>query len=93
MDYTPFLRKIGLSELEARVYLDLLEHGSSVIAEIARRTNSHRQMIYRVLPVLMEQGLVSSGPIGKRQAYTAESPSHLKSMVDILANNFESILP
>lgn len=93
MDYTSFLRKTGLSESESRVYLDLLEHGSSGIAEIARRTGYHRQMIYRVLPVLTESGLVSSGPVGKRRAYTAESPSHLKSMVDRLANDFESILP
>lgn len=93
MDYSPFLRKIGLSEGESRVYLDLLEHGSSGIAEIARRTGYHRQMIYRILPTLTESGLVSIGPVGKRRVYTAESPSHLKSMVDRLKGDFESILP
>lgn len=93
MEYVSFIRKAGLSEPESRVYLDLLEHGPSVIAEIARRTGYHRQIIYRVLPVLTESGLVSVGPLGKRRAYTAESPIHLKSMFDRLASDFESVLP
>lgn len=50
-------------------------------------------MIYRVLPVLMESKLLSTSIVGKRRLYTAESPTHLKAIVDKLSDDFDSILP
>lgn len=93
MNYIPFLRRIWLSEIESKIYINLLENWSSSIAEIAKHTGYHRQMIYRVLPVLTESKLISTCIVGKRREYTAESPKHLKAMVDKLSSDFESILP
>lgn len=50
-----FLRlfeRLGISEHGARLYLDLLEHGTSSVSDIAKRTGLHRVEIYRVLPLM-----------------------------------------
>ncbi|EKE30299.1 MAG: Transcriptional regulator, TrmB [uncultured bacterium (gcode 4)] len=93
MNYIPFLRRIWLTEIESKTYIILLENWPSTIAEIAKATGFHRQMIYRVLPVLQESKLVSTSITGKRRLYTAESPTHLKAIVDKLSTDFDSILP
>lgn len=87
------LRNLGLSEREGRIYLALLEHGSTTIAGIARSSGLHRPIIYRVLPALQERGLVSVSPKGKQRRYVAESPEKLKALVDNLSASFVAALP
>lgn len=93
MNYHAMLRKIGFSEPEADIYLDLLEHGASGITDIAKRTGYHRQIIYRTLPILRESGVIGISQKGKRSVYVAESPDRLQSMLDRLASDFHSALP
>lgn len=88
MQYTKTLQKIGLSERESLVYIDLLENGASTISDIARRTALHRPSIYQTLPLLEESGLVSKGPKGKRTYYGAESPEKLKKIMENLSQGF-----
>jgi sugar-specific transcriptional regulator TrmB len=61
--------RLGIPEKTARTYLDLLEHGTSSIAEICLRTGLHRPEAYRILPHLMELGLVKETVRGKRKSY------------------------
>lgn len=93
MNYANILQKIGFSEQETRIYLDLLEHGASSISDIAKRTNYHRQVVYRTIPVLQEAGVVGVTLRGKRQVYLAESPEKLQGILDRLASDFQSALP
>ena len=57
--YSSLLRKLGLSEKESAIYLDLLEHGESSITDVVERTRIHRPDAYKFLPLLSERGFVS----------------------------------
>ncbi len=53
--YISLLKKLGLTEKESAIYVDLLENGSSSITDIVERTGLHRPEAYRFLPLLVEQ--------------------------------------
>lgn len=72
------LEKSGLSQNEARVYLYLLERGTSAGGtKIALGTQIHRQYVYVILPKLVELGLVEEVEHGARSRYVALAPSRL----------------
>jgi HTH-type transcriptional regulator, sugar sensing transcriptional regulator len=65
----------GLSDKEAKVYLALLELGSSSVSEIARRARVTRTNTYHLLSALQSYGLVSSqGSETSRSVFSAEKP-------------------
>lgn len=82
------LKKIGLSENEAKVYLALLELGSATAQEVAEKSGVKRTTIYVQIEALMKQGLVTSfekeSSRGKapKTYFRAEDPEHLKNMVE-----------
>lgn len=92
MNYIKILQKIGLSERESSVYIDLLENTSSTISDIAKRTGLHRPVIYQTLPLLEESGLVTKSLKGKRVYYTPESPNKLRAIMDNLAKSFDATI-
>ena len=49
---------LGLSQAQARVYLVLCRIGTANVKTISNNINSARQDIYRVLPDLIEMGIV-----------------------------------
>ena len=53
------LENLGLSNVEAKVYLALLEVGSVVANKIAEQSGIHRRTVYDALETLIEKGLVS----------------------------------
>lgn len=91
--YAALLKKLGLSDKESAMYLDLLEHGESSITDVAERTGIHRPDAYKFLPLLMERGFVSEIVRGKRRFFSAESPEGLRSLLQSLENDVESLLP
>jgi sugar-specific transcriptional regulator TrmB len=56
--YIKLFERIGIREKMTRIYLDLLEYGTSSIADICQRTELHRPEIYRSLPFLIESALI-----------------------------------
>lgn len=92
MQYAKTLQKIGLSERESLVYIDLLENVPSTISDIAKRTGLHRPVIYQTLPTLEESGLISRILKGKRAYYLAESPKKLRVIMDNLTRGFETTI-
>ncbi len=54
-----YLRTIGFSEGEAKVYLAMLEIGTSSLHSIHEKTGIDRRNIYDILNKLIEKGLVS----------------------------------
>jgi sugar-specific transcriptional regulator TrmB len=78
MDYDLFKQRLltlGLTGIEASVYLYLLENGKEVGgSNIAIGLKVHRQYVYKALPHLMHLGLVYEVPKGKQSKYKAESP-------------------
>ncbi len=71
------LRKIGLNEKEARIYLVLLELGNIPIQEIAQKVNLSRPTVYRTLDNLQGKGLVTKEKKKKVRYVAANSPDEL----------------
>lgn len=93
MKYENILNKIWLSNEEARIYIDLLNHGESNILDISNRTSIHRPALYKIIPNLVETGLIWQIIKWKRKVFKAENPNNLKKLFDNLSNNFLNILP
>ncbi len=87
------LEALGLNPVESAIYLALLDMNSASIAHIAEKTGLHRPVIYKALPSLITQGLVSVSPQGKRRQYNAESPERLRGIMEELSRNVEKFLP
>ncbi|MCH8518783.1 helix-turn-helix domain-containing protein [Candidatus Gracilibacteria bacterium] len=49
------LQNIGLSKIESKIYIFLLENGVHHISDIAKYTDSNRVQVYGALPRLIEK--------------------------------------
>ncbi|MEK7502890.1 MAG: helix-turn-helix domain-containing protein [Patescibacteria group bacterium] len=83
------LKKIGLSENEAKVYLTALELGSSTAQQIAQRAGLKRPTTYVQLESLMKRGLATSfekgpstSPGQGKTMFRSEDPEHLKQVLE-----------
>lgn len=76
------LKHIGLSENEAKVYLAMLELGSSPMLEIAAKAGINRPTAYAQIESLKKMGLISMQTKGKKQLYIAEDPEQLEFLID-----------
>ncbi len=76
------LRKIGLTENEIKIYLDLLKSGSSTAYEIGKQTGIYRVHVYDKLEQLMNKGLVTHVYKGAKKYFQATSPSKIKQYLE-----------
>lgn len=97
---TTVLTQAGLTELQAKIYLFLIEHGQKTASEIANGIDEKRTTVYSALEKLAKIGLVSQKDKGKISAYTPAHPSVLESIAEKRlravarqAKNLESSLP
>lgn len=79
---TDALRKIGLTENEIKIYLDLLKSGSSTTYDIGKRTGIYRVHVYDKLEQLMNKGLVTHIYRGAKKFFQATSPEKLKQYLE-----------
>jgi len=82
------LEDLGLSEAEAKIYLALIETGSTLAGPIIKKTGLHRGTTYQILQRLKEKGLVSSIIKGKKQYFQPVNPERL---MDVLKNKQEKL--
>src|SRR3989338_3240328 len=68
------LKKIGLSDKEAKVYLAALELGKASIQDIAKKAGINRTTTYVMITELEKRGLVRPLKVGKRNYFVAQSP-------------------
>lgn len=94
------IKKLGLSDKEAKVYLATLELGQAPAAEIASHSGVNRATTYVILEELRRKGLISSFEKGKKTYFSAEAPERLSNLFEIeerrLKENFaglKKILP
>ncbi len=87
------LVNLGLSNAEARIYLVLLETGSTLAGPVIKKTGLHRGTAYQILQRLKEKGLVSSVIKGKKQYFQAADPQRLLDVLKEKEDSFKSILP
>jgi HTH-type transcriptional regulator, sugar sensing transcriptional regulator len=74
MDFLPDLKKLGFSDKEALVYAKALELNSFSIASMATMTGIKRPTCYLIVDNLIQKGLISIMPRGRKSLYCAESP-------------------
>ena len=71
------LVQLDLSEKGAKLYLLLLQVGSSPVSALAKRAHMKRVTVYSVLEILVEQGLVSYEHFSIGRRYSAYDPECL----------------
>lgn len=71
------LRKLGLTEKQALVYLTALELGYTSIQKIAQKAKISRPTTYEIVKNLEKKGLISESKKNKKRYFTAESPDKL----------------
>lgn len=87
------LKRSGLQEKQAQVYLGVLQLGKGSAAEIAEAAGLKRSITYVILDELMGQGYVSLVPGYTKQTYTASDPNTIASELDQTARDFREMLP
>jgi sugar-specific transcriptional regulator TrmB len=78
------LATLGLSKHESLIYIALLKHGSSSIADLTKTTGLYRPAIYNVIPKLLNRGLINKMKKGERTMFLPESPEKLKEEISTL---------
>ena len=64
IDLVDRLTEFGFTVNQAKVYLDILQSGSTNVGQVSKNTLLHRQDIYKLLPKLEKMGLITR-TIGK----------------------------
>ncbi|HII71750.1 TPA: hypothetical protein HA265_03270 [Candidatus Woesearchaeota archaeon] len=84
---------LGLSRNEARTYLALLDIGSSSATKVADAAGLHRPNVYDSLERLKCKGLVSHCNADSSRLFVANSPDHLKALLEQKSQDLDAILP
>lgn len=82
MEFITELKKLGLKDKEAAVYVACLELGPSPVQNIARKAKVVRATTYVILESLTEIGLVTQFKEGKKTLFVAEPPRQLVSLIE-----------
>lgn len=93
MDKNNLLQSLGLTEYESLIYLCLLEKGISGVSKISRETGINRPAIYKIIPLLLNKGIISILVKKKQTLYIAENPEKLESIIEGVHKNFKEALP
>lgn len=80
MIHTQILQNIGLKEVEAKIYVSLLEKGSHTISGIAEIASCNRVQVYAAIKRLEEVKLIGETIRGKRKYFFAENPENLENI-------------
>ncbi|MFA5020468.1 MAG: helix-turn-helix domain-containing protein [Patescibacteria group bacterium] len=85
------LKKIGLSDKEAKVYLAALELGQASVHDIAGKAGINRPTAYTILDSLIKKGLCSTyAGKDKKIRYIAESPEMIISVLELQKQEIEA---
>lgn len=87
------LENLGLSQAESAIYLAGLELGKSLPKHLAQKAKVNRSLLYKLLPNLLKQGLISETVLGKRRYLIAEDPQNLLNKKQTEIDQLETIIP
>ena len=79
---TENLEKLGLSRNESKIYLALLDIGSSTADKISQKAGIHRRTIYDNIEKLLNKGLISFAIKGHKKYFEAADPEKLKDIIE-----------
>lgn len=86
-------RELGYSEREIKVYLALLELGSSKVGPIAAKTRMQHSKVYQSLEKLIDKGLVTYVLKSKIKYFQAQDPKLILNLVKEKEKKFLEIMP
>jgi sugar-specific transcriptional regulator TrmB len=87
------LRTLGLTEVEEKIYLTLLEEGPSLAGHISRKSGIHRRMVYDATERLIKKGLVSYILKNNRRLFEAVDPERLVQLIQEQEAAVKQVLP
>ena len=87
------LQNLGLTKTESKIYITLLNLGSSLAGIIARKSGIHRRTVYDVLDKLTEKGLIGYITKNNRKYYEINNPEKLKELIKEKEQTINQILP
>jgi len=94
------LHQLGLTKGEAKVYVALLQLGSSTVGPIVKKASVAYSNIYEILNRLSEKGLVSHQTKEKTKYYQATNPKNLgeflkeqEEQIQLKQQDFKTIQP
>ncbi len=87
------LEDLGLTNAEIKVYVSLLELGSSTAGPIREKSGLQNSVVHRALNSLTAKGLVNFIFQAKRRIYQATNPENFFNFIEEKKKKFESILP
>lgn len=87
------LQKLGMTNKEVRVYLKLLELGSSAVSILAKKLNENRTSTYSLLQSMQNKGLVSYLTKNKIKYFVAGDPGILINQYSQSAKGLKALLP
>jgi sugar-specific transcriptional regulator TrmB len=76
------LKKLGLEQREAKLYLTALEFGPTTIAELASKSGIKRTTIYDFIEPMVAKGLIFTTIKTKRKLYESVKPDELEKIID-----------
>lgn len=92
MDATP-LEELGLTQAETKIYLALLELGTTSAGPLLDRTGLQNSVTHLTLHKLVEKRLVTYAVRGKRRLYTAADPRKISQILEERKRRYEQMLP
>ena len=92
MDIT-ILEDLGLTQAEIKVYLTLLELGTSTAGKILEKSKLQNSVMHRALNSLIEKSVINYVLEGRRKIYQATDPESFHHFIDEKRRKFDQILP
>lgn len=82
MTQEQFLKQLGLTDQQIKIYLDLASNPESTVVQIHKRLYRPRSSIYLELERLIDRGFVISKKVGKTTFYKITNPDILKLTIE-----------
>lgn len=86
---TQILEELGLTKNEIKIYLALLELGSTPAGKLIKKVGMHRGIVYDLIDLLIDKGLVSYVITANRKCFEAHDPERLREYLDTKKQELE----
>lgn len=91
--YDALIQLLGLSKIQAKVYLAALELGEANMLELSRKSKVKRTTIYNFIDELKSRNIIIETKRRKTKVYSAISPRHLYELQNIRMMQVQNALP
>ncbi len=85
------LKNVGLSEVESKIYLKLLELGSVSVTDLSKSMNMNRITVHFNVQNLLDKGLITHVKKGRSRELTVQPPSSLEYLIEQKEKNIAEI--